>query len=228
MKKIALYIFAAVCCLSCELRGGNAEYYLGSKSLTDYAWNTMESSLGEANKTFGILLCADKYLSYTGEDRDLQWFSNYVTATDNNGVIKITAAGREMPATTNGLGFNDTGAIFEVNGFIFTCTSEGTWTVENEKMDSEVEVLASGAMGLTYEWEGHGSDKDKSGDVKADYDFNITFNWGYKSNPSWNSFNANSVIKGFFNFSISRNGKETDWVKCKILNTETKITTSRD
>lgn len=229
MKKITLYIFMVLCCLSCKIEGGNPEYYFGAQYLTAYTWDAMENSLGEANRTFGILQCAEKYLSYTGDDRDLQWFSNYVKATKTDNVIKIKASGREMLAVTNGMGFDEPGAIYEVNGFTFHCTSDNKWTVENEKMDSEVEILASEALGLTYKWDGQGIDKNKSGDIRADYDFNIIFDWKYANNPIRIFFSSNNDGKrGYFNFSISRNGKEADWVKCKIQDTKTEIQTSRD
>lgn len=231
MKKIALFILTAVCCLSCELNGGKTDYYFGSQYLLDYGFNTLNLNLGEANRMFGIMQCADKFLSYKESDRALQWFSKYVYATEQNGIIKIKSAAGEMIVITNGLGFNTPGAVYEVDGYIFCCTSEGVWSVENKNMSSDLEIMASEPVGLLYRWTGTGNDTGKSKETRADYDFDIIFNWDYSVNPATQDYTKYSNydgIRGFYNLSISRNGEEVDWVHCNFMGSNTTTRTSRD
>lgn len=231
MKKIALYILAALCCLSCELRGGHPDYYFGPEYLKSYAWDVMNRNPGDANRIFGTLQCAEKYLSYTEKDRELQWFSKYVSASKSNDVIKIKPkySDKEMLVITNGLGLNEPGSVYEVNGYTFTCTAEGEWTVEKENMSSELGILGEEATELIYRWAGEGLEKGKTKDLRADYEFDIIFDWNYKDNPSSLSFdNYDNSKTGYFHVMISRQGEETDWVHCYIDDKGVKITTSRD
>lgn len=231
MKKIALYIFAALCCFSCELRGGYPDYYFGPEYLKSYAWDVMDRNLGDANRIFGTLQCADMYLSYIGKDRELQWFSKYVSASKSNDVIKIKPkySDKEMLVITNGLGLNEPGAVYEVNGYTFLCTSEGTWTVEKGEMSSELEILSAEDTGLNYRWTGEGLETGKSKDLRADYDFNMILDWNFQDNPVNYAFTWDKYGKtGYFHVTISRQEKETDWVECYIDDKSVKISTSRD
>ncbi len=199
--------------MSCNL-GSRIDVYFSSYYLREYAQSTMDYNLGEADSIFGILQCADRFLSYTEEDRELQWFSRYVHAAKKGGIIEIRSNGLEMAVITNNLGFNEPGAEYEVDGYTFQCTSEKTWTVKNGAMTSELEVLSSEPLGMLYRWTGSGSQQSESKDTLASYKFDFIFDWKYLDDPT--NYFMEKTQRGHYDFSIFYNGEAADWVECDI------------
>lgn len=236
MKKGVLYIIMVLTCVSCYVAGYDADYLYSSRKLEDHALGTLNNNLCKANKVFCLLQCADMYLAYDGEDRDLQWFAEYVYASREGNRIVCKYGSSTMTVYTNGKTFSEPGAIYKVggdDGLVFQCISETAWIVESRYMQAELEITSSEILRLEYTWKGSGTEPGVNDDkLIAKYNFDIGFYWYYRNNPvdlyiSWLQ-SKDMISSGRFHYTVEHDGKEIDWLDCTLTGRNISMTTSRN
>lgn len=223
-------------CVSCYVAGTGPDSLFGSRKLESHAFNTLNGNLGEANRVFGLLQCADRYLAYEGADRDLQWFSFYVRARREGDNIVCTYGSSTMKVNTNGKTFSEPGAVYKVSGergLVFHCISETSWIVESKYIESELEITSSEPLRMEYSWKGGGTEisvRDET--LRAEYTYDISFFWDYKDNPISYHISSyrytNMISTGSFHYSVEHDGRQIDWLNSTFSGDSTNTTTSRD
>lgn len=234
MKKVFIYFVLLAACVSCKISSHTVR---PASNLSDYASRLIMENEGQANACFFLIQCAQRYLNYDGPDRELQWFSRYVSASQAVNVITIklnelNGMGQTVSVHTNSLPFDTPGAVYEIHDFTFTCVSNEDnplWIVKGKNFSSQLEITASDILGIEYKLNGYGSDKSSTQGLVSDYDFNFLYNWKFSVGvTSLYDFTHENLLSGNYQVSIKQNGKEIDWVKASLSSSSSNITTSRD
>lgn len=234
MKRIALYIAIALACVSCRIEKGRT---ISSYDFITYSDYLLEGGLGAAHDYFKAIQCAEMYIDYEGADRDLQWFSRYLSAEMVNEVMVIKLKNRsilsqkEIRVKTNRKPFFESGAIYTVDGFTFICKSNDgmtVWTVSCEGMASEVAVSKSEILGLEYTWTGQGTDRGLDKELTSKFEFSLKYRWNYADEAYSYSYSyENGAQEGYYKVDFFRGGSQIDWVKAEYKKGEVTINTSR-
>lgn len=234
MKKFFFYLLLLAACVSCKISSHTVR---PASDLSYYASQLMNENEGQAHACFFLIQCAQRYLNYDGPDRELQWFSRYVSASQAVNVItirlnEIYGMEKTISVHTNSLPFDTPGAVYEIHDFTFTCVSNEDnplWIVKGKYFSSQLEITASDILGIEYKLNGYGSDKSSTQGLVSDYDFNFLYNWRFATGvTSFYNFMAENLVSGNYHVSIRQNGNEIDWVKASLSSNSSNITTSRD
>lgn len=202
-------------CVSCRINGGkDITYY----ELSSYSRKLINRNLGDADIYFRYIQCAEAYLAYTGPDRDLQWFSRFISAEAAPGVINIKFKNYYENLTvtvqTNSLPFDQVGSEFTVKGFTFRCTANDgfpEWSVTSKTMNSEMKVTAQDNLGMEYRWSGDGSEVAENPSLKAEYSFAARYRWNYSD--VLDIYKANLAVSKDYEVNIMKDGEIVDWVR---------------
>lgn len=234
MKRIALYIAIVLSCVSCRIEKGRT---ISAYDFVTYSEYLLEGGLGTAHDYFKAIQCAEMYIDYEGADRDLQWFSRYLSAEMVNEVMVIKLKNRsilsqkEIRVKTNRKPFCEPGAVYTVDGFTFICKSNDgmpVWSVSCEGMVSEVAVGSSEILGLEYIWTGQGADIGIDKELTSKFDFNLKYRWNYADEyDSYVYSYKNGVQEGNYEVDFFRSGSQIDWVKAEYKNGIVTLNTSR-
>lgn len=245
MKKIIVALCSLLCLVSCQLDGPSGFLHANREGLITLCQMDGDAA-GYPYSLLQQLYCVHLYRTYDGPDRNSQWFSRLGKCYTDGNELKTEFG--NMRVLTNGMNFTESGSVYDINGYVFTCSNDGTvlcWSVKTtsgSKLEADmtftVKNLTQSGMDLQVKGNALSRDYIDGGLSQTDYvryDCDFVKPWTFAQTDISSDRNLLFPVtdrpKGECRCSVYHGSYgETDWVKVKLGGGQLSpiFTTSRD